>query len=360
MVQFRVLYPLLDTKGLLQYWGDFQASGPARRDGTISAGARCTCGDGGRCGCAQGKLFCAKRYKKDPQGGWDTVDVDETTLSEAERSARHNKHVRLLKPLFQDCLMQEKAAELGRAFNAVENLPVRKVEILRACVMETGWEDMRPNLYLVEPFLDDNSPFRKFNNNDFVPGAQAVQNTPNMYSLFSYFHSNKELLVCDIQGKKYRFTDPQFHTSEKQSIDDDDYDEGELRDWLHSGSAPLPAPVQPLPFSPQGFRSAQADGARRADGGLEMMKRVLLGLHSQQSLHALCARIWPEQMAEFNRQVEEWKEDPEFKKQMEEWEKETNAYQKYFANLNPVLDAGVGTYNDMDAELAAAMLKTKE
>ena len=29
------------------------------------------------------------------------------------------RHVRLLKPLFQDCLMQEKAAEFGKAFNAV-------------------------------------------------------------------------------------------------------------------------------------------------------------------------------------------------------------------------------------------------
>jgi hypothetical protein len=30
-------------------------------------------------------------------------------------------------------------------------------------------------LYLCEPYLDDNTPFRKFNNNDFIPGQQAVQ-----------------------------------------------------------------------------------------------------------------------------------------------------------------------------------------
>ena len=40
---------------------------------------------------------------------------------------------------------------------------------------------------------------RKFNNNDFIPGQQAVQNTPNMLSLFSYFSTQKQLLMCDIQ-----------------------------------------------------------------------------------------------------------------------------------------------------------------
>ena len=33
-----------------------------------------------------------------------------------------------------------------------------------------------------------------------------------MLSLFSYFSTNKQLLMCDIQGKKYRFTDPQVPT----------------------------------------------------------------------------------------------------------------------------------------------------
>uniref|UniRef100_A0A7S0HCJ6 Alpha-type protein kinase domain-containing protein n=1 Tax=Hanusia phi TaxID=3032 RepID=A0A7S0HCJ6_9CRYP len=294
--QFRVLHPLVDCKGVLAYWGDFGA----------------------------GKLFAAKRYKKDPAGGWDmAVPGDDAT--EAELSAARNRHVRLLKPYFQDCLMQEKAAEFGRAFNKVENLPVRKVELLRACVLEMEWESALPQLYLVEPFLDDNTPFRKFNNNEYVPGQQAVQNTPNMLSLFSYFHSDRQLLLCDVQGKKYKFTDPQFHSSEKDSAEDDDYEEGELRDWLHS------------------------------DGGIEMMKRVLVGLHEQKSLHALCNRVWPEKMREFNKEVEQWKEDPEFKKLLEQWEKEARLYRKYFANLNPVLDAGVGGMADMEEELDEAM-----
>jgi len=249
--------------------------------------------------------------------------------SEAEIRAAKNRHVRLLKPYFQDCLMQEKAAEIGRAFNNVENLPVKKIEVLRACVLETGWDQELPNLFLVEPYLDDNTPFRKFNNNDFIPGQQAVQNTPNMLSLFSYFSTQKQLLMCDIQGKKYRFTDPQFHSAEKESIDDDDYDdEEERRDWLHS------------------------------DGGKEMMKRVLLGLYEQKALHALCDRLWPDKMKELSEEVKAWRADPDFQKQIEAWEKEAQMYAKYFSNLNPVLDGGVGGFADMEEELDEAMKGT--
>jgi hypothetical protein len=299
--QFRVLHPLKDTKGVLAYFGDF----------------------------GKGEKFAAKRYKKDPSGGYDQADIyDISSLaSEAEVRAAKNRHVRLLKPYFQDCLMQEKAAEMGRSFNNVENLPVRKIEVLRACVVEINWEEELPQLYLCEPYLDDNTPFRKFNNNDFIPGQQAVQNTPNMLSLFSYFSTNKQLLMCDIQGKKYRFTDPQFHSAEKESIDDDDYDSDDetRRDWLHS------------------------------DGGKEMMKRVLLGLHEQKALHALCNRLWPQQMKEFSEEVAAWRADPDFAKQIEAWEKEAQLYAKYFSNLNPVLDgAGVGGF-DMEEELETAM-----
>ena len=35
------------------------------------------------------------------------------------------------------------------------------------------WECELPQLFLCEPFLDDNTPFRKFNNNDFIPGQQV-------------------------------------------------------------------------------------------------------------------------------------------------------------------------------------------
>mmetsp|Transcript_11877 Transcript_11877/g.27617 ORF Transcript_11877/g.27617 Transcript_11877/m.27617 type:complete len:785 (+) Transcript_11877:91-2445(+) len=301
--QFRVLHPLLDSKGLMRYFGDF----------------------GGK------PMFAAKKYKTDPGGGWqmdEPADIDK--MEGAQKSAALNRHVRLLNPYFQDCLMQEKAAEFGRAFNRVENLPVRKVEVLRAVVIEVGTGTPLPQLYLCEQFLDDSVPFRKFNNNDYVPGQQAIQNTPNMLSLFSYFHSNKTLVMCDIQGKKYKFTDPQFHSSDPPFEDDggffDDEEEDVGRDWLHS------------------------------DGGLELQKRVLVGFHKQQTLHSLCNRVWPDQMQEFNDQVDEWMQDEDFAKLLAQMEKSAKMYATYFNNLNPVMDASIGgPYVDADEELDKAL-----
>jgi len=301
--QFRVLHPLLDSKGLMRFFGDF----------------------GGK------PMFAAKKYKTDPGGGWqmdDPADIDK--MEGAQKSAALNRHVRLISPYFQDCLMQEKAAEFGRAFNRVENLPVRKVEVLRAVVIEVGTGTPLPQLYLCEQFLDDSVPFRKFNNNDYVPGQQAIQNTPNMLSLFSYFHSNKTLVMCDIQGKKYKFTDPQFHSSDPPYEDDggfsDDGEEDPGRDWLHS------------------------------DGGLELQKRVLVGFHKQQALHSLCNRVWPEKMREFNDQVDEWMQDEDFAKVLAQMEKSAKMYATYFNNLNPVMDASIGgPYVDAEDELDQAL-----
>mmetsp|Transcript_81135 Transcript_81135/g.218009 ORF Transcript_81135/g.218009 Transcript_81135/m.218009 type:complete len:630 (-) Transcript_81135:159-2048(-) len=300
--QFRVLHALRDTKGVLGFWGDFKAN-----------------------------LYAAKRYKKDPSGGWDLDNPNELEV-EAERYAALNRHQRLVKPYFQDCFMQEKAAEFGRAFNATKNLPVRKVELLRACVMEVDWDSGLPQLYLVEPFLDDNTPFRKFNNNDFVPGQKATQNTPNLFSLFSYFHSNFNLVVCDIQGKKYKFTDPQFHTQRRVEEDDEDDfgpdDEDEGPDWLHS------------------------------DGGFEMMRRVLYGLHKQRALHALCNRAWPEKMKALSDQVKEWEEDHDFMQALRELEKQAALYSSYFGSLDPTLDAAAaGLQVDAEDEHEQVMSK---
>lgn len=300
--QFRVLHALRDTKGVLGFFGDFKAN-----------------------------LYAAKRYKKDPSGGWDLDDPSEMP-TDAEKYAALNRHNRLVKPYFQDCLMQEKAAEFGRAFNATKNLPVRKVELLRACVLEVDWDSELPQLYLLEPFLDDNAPFRKFNNNDFVPGQKATQNTPNLFSLFSYFHSDTELIVCDIQGKKYKFTDPQFHTQKRVSEDEgDDFgdeEEDEGPDWLHS------------------------------DGGFEMMRRVLVGLHRQRALHALCNRVWPDKMQALSDRVKEWEQDGEFMQSLRELEKQAALYSDYFENLDPVLDAAAaGLQVDAEDEHEKVMSK---
>eukprot|EP00282_Hemiselmis_andersenii_P000283 CAMPEP_0114134680 /NCGR_PEP_ID=MMETSP0043_2-20121206/14305_1 /TAXON_ID=464988 /ORGANISM="Hemiselmis andersenii, Strain CCMP644" /LENGTH=903 /DNA_ID=CAMNT_0001228373 /DNA_START=1 /DNA_END=2709 /DNA_ORIENTATION=+ len=301
--QFRVIYPLVDHGGCLKKWGDFN-----------------------------GRLFAAKRYKKDPEGGWDLEELDNLE-SEAEIRTMANRHNRMLKPYFQDCLMSEKAAEFGRAFNEIENLSVRKVDIMRACIMELDHDKTMPVLYLVERFLEDDAPFQKFNNNDYVPGNYSRINTPNMLSLFSYFKSDRTLLMCDVQGKKTKFTDMQFHSSDLlNDFDDleDDHEEDvpEMRDWMHS------------------------------DGGFVMMKRVLVGLYKQDALQALARKVWPEQTALLEEEVESWLEEPEFSKEIKALEKAAKIYSVYFQALNPVMQTGSikgAAFIDRDQELVNAM-----
>ncbi len=61
----------------------------------------------------------------------------------------------------------------------------------------------------------------------------------------------------------YTYTQTQFHTSSTPTDDDgaDGEDEMPSRDWLHS------------------------------DGGLPMMKRVLVGLYKQRTLHTLAEKV---------------------------------------------------------------------
>jgi hypothetical protein len=68
-------------------------------------------------------------------------------------------------------------------------------------------------------------------------------------------------------------------------LDDDDLEgteERQPRDWLHS------------------------------DGGLHMMKRVLVGLYKQRTLHTLAEKVWPDDMKAFKMQVRCWLKDPAF------------------------------------------------
>lgn len=75
------------------------------------------------------------------------------------------RYQRMIKAYFQDALMAEKAAEFGRDFNSTYRASARKVQIMRSVVLETGYDTLRPSLFVVERYLEDDAPFQKFNNN---------------------------------------------------------------------------------------------------------------------------------------------------------------------------------------------------
>ena len=87
-----------------------------------------------------------------------------------------------------------------------------------------------------------------------------------------------------LQGKGTSYTDMQFHTSTDAGGSDSESDgeDGPQYEWLHG------------------------------DGGLEMQKRVLVGLFQQKALHTLARKVWPAQVNGLSRDINSWLSDPQF------------------------------------------------
>ena len=48
------------------------------------------------------------------------------------------------------------------------------------------------------------------------------------------------------------------------------------------------------------------------DGGLELQKKVLVGLFQQRALHTLARRVWPAQVSSLSKNIAIWLSDPQF------------------------------------------------
>lgn len=66
-----------------------------------------------------------------------------------------------------------------------------------------------PDRCAVERFIS--GPYRKHNNN-FGYVSEHERNTPQAFSHFSYEASERQILICDIQGVGDLYTDPQIHS----------------------------------------------------------------------------------------------------------------------------------------------------
>jgi len=118
---------------------------------------------------------------------------------------------------FDDVRMQSVAAYFARKYNSYN--PPKLVEFISAYVLELNQREGAP-VCGVEKFIKGH--YRKYNNNNgWISYDQ--RNTPASFCHFSYVVSNKELLICDIQGVGDVYTDPQIH-----SKDGEGYGKGNL------------------------------------------------------------------------------------------------------------------------------------
>eukprot|EP00241_Pyramimonas_parkeae_P022580 CAMPEP_0114320800 /NCGR_PEP_ID=MMETSP0059-20121206/26167_1 /TAXON_ID=36894 /ORGANISM="Pyramimonas parkeae, Strain CCMP726" /LENGTH=201 /DNA_ID=CAMNT_0001448297 /DNA_START=324 /DNA_END=927 /DNA_ORIENTATION=+ len=97
------------------------------------------------------------------------------------------------------------AEQLAQEFN--KRNPRHKVAFVACYVLELLERIGRP-CCCVEPLLEGR--YHKHNNNDGHVGSD--RDTPQAFSHFTYEHSKRKLLVCDIQGVADFYTDPQIHS----------------------------------------------------------------------------------------------------------------------------------------------------
>jgi hypothetical protein len=105
-----------------------------------------------------------------------------------------------------DVETQMYSKEWAERFNLYN--PPKRVDFIACSVLELIDRKESP-ICGVERFID--GPYRKHNNNiGFV--SEAERNTPQAFSHFTYYASNRCLVICDIQGVGDLYTDPQIHT----------------------------------------------------------------------------------------------------------------------------------------------------
>jgi hypothetical protein len=133
-------------------------------------------------------------------------DTSEPKTSFVAKISRDPLDSKMRSLYFADVRMQAVAAYFATTYNSYN--PPKKVKFLVACVLELKQREGTP-VCGVERFISGH--YRKYNNNSGWV-SDDDRNTPGTFCHFSYVASNRELLICDIQGVGDIYTDPQIHS----------------------------------------------------------------------------------------------------------------------------------------------------
>eukprot|EP01100_Stratorugosa_tubuloviscum_P010783 TRINITY_DN469_c0_g1_i3.p1 TRINITY_DN469_c0_g1~~TRINITY_DN469_c0_g1_i3.p1 ORF type:complete len:254 (-),score=96.12 TRINITY_DN469_c0_g1_i3:111-872(-) len=118
---------------------------------------------------------------------------------------RRTEFLRERERCYQDCQLQMYAKEWAKAFN--EKKPPKLVDFLAVSAIALVERAYKP-ICTIEEFIDGH--YEKHNTNwGYV--SETDRNTPQAFSHFTYFKSNRALLIVDIQGVADIYTDPLMH-----------------------------------------------------------------------------------------------------------------------------------------------------
>ena len=93
--------------------------------------------------------------------------------------------------------------------------PPKPIHVIAACVLELVDDATTPAL-CAERFIDGADRFGrgfvKHNNNSGFVDHDEHRSTPQAFSAYSFYASEGDVLVCDVQGVDDLYTDPQLHS----------------------------------------------------------------------------------------------------------------------------------------------------
>ena len=121
-----------------------------------------------------------------------------------------------------DIILQYEAAHWAEEFNKTD--PPRKIDFIRAYAMEFVDRPGKP-MFAVERFISGSDSygvgFLKHNTNSGFVDLELHRKTPQVFSAHSFYASQGQRLVADIQGVGDLYTDPQVLSSDYRFGDGD-------------------------------------------------------------------------------------------------------------------------------------------
>jgi len=146
------------------------------------------------------------------KGGFRLVfhlrDISDPETAFVAKLSIDNQDTDIRTTYFDDVRMQSVAAYFARKYNSYN--PPKLIMFISAYVLELKQREGKP-VCGVEKFIKGH--YKKYNNNNGWI-SDDHRNTPAAFCHFSYVASNKELLLCDIQGVGDVYTDPQIHSKD--------------------------------------------------------------------------------------------------------------------------------------------------
>lgn len=144
--------------------------------------------------------YVAKRYKTDAESG-----------AEADRDH-----------YFEDIQLQYEASKWADLYNTQN--PPKKIKVIQCYVVEFFEREGSP-IFGCERFVDGHDKygegFVKHNSNSGYVECGEARMTPQAFSAFSFYKSNGNRMVVDVQGVGDLYTDPQVHSIDSRFGDGD-------------------------------------------------------------------------------------------------------------------------------------------